>query len=91
MEYISVLEASLVKPTTEVLIRRQQWAIDGAKAWTEYLAAPNVVAAKTARLKQERLKQARLKQEGLAREAAVMEKPKKKASRKNAATSKLSR
>ena len=86
MEYISVLEASLVKPTTEVLIRRQQWAIDGAKAWTEYLAAPNVVAAKTARLKQERLRQ-----EGLAREAAVMEKPKKKASRKNAATSKRSR
>ena len=85
MEYISVLEASLVKPTTEVLIRRQQWAIDGAKAWTEYLAAPNVVAAKTARLKQERLKQ-----EGLAREAAVMEKPKKKASWKNA-TSKRSR
>jgi len=47
-----------VKPTTAVLIRRKEWAIDGAKAWEEYLAAPAVVAAKTARLRQERLEKA---------------------------------
>ena len=47
-----------MKPTTAVLIRRKEWAIDGAKAWEEYLAAPAVVAAKTARLRQERLEKA---------------------------------
>ena len=30
----------------------------GAKAWEEYLAAPAIVAAKTARLRQERLEKA---------------------------------
>ena len=47
-----------MKPTTAVLIRRKEWARDGAKAWDEYLAAPAVVAAKTARLRQERLEKA---------------------------------
>ena len=47
-----------MKPTTAVLIRRKEWAIDGAKAWLEYLAAPAVVAAKTARLREERLEKA---------------------------------
>ena len=47
-----------MKPTTAVLIRRREWARDGAKAWEEYLAAPAVVAAKTARLRQERLEKA---------------------------------
>ena len=44
-----------MKPTTDVLVRRNQWARDGAKAWDEYLAAPDIVATKTARLRQERL------------------------------------
>jgi len=47
-----------LKPTAAVLIRRKEWARDGAKAWHEYLAAPAVVAAKTARLRQERLEKA---------------------------------
>ena len=47
-----------MKPTTAVLIRRREWARDGAKAWDEYLAAPAVAAAKTARLRQERLERA---------------------------------
>jgi hypothetical protein len=55
---ISLLEAISLKPTTAVLIRRKEWARDGAKAWDEYLAAPTVVAAKTARLRQERLEKA---------------------------------
>ena len=47
-----------MKPTAAVLIKRKEWAIDGAKAWDEYLAAPAVVAVKTARLRQERLEKA---------------------------------
>ena len=47
-----------MKPTAAVLIRRKEWAIDGAKAWDEYLAAPVVAAAKTARLRQARLEKA---------------------------------
>ena len=47
-----------MKPTSAVLIRRKEWAIDGARAWDEYLTAPAVVAAKTARLRQERLEKA---------------------------------
>ena len=47
-----------MKPTNAVLIRRKEWARDGAKAWDEYLAAPALVAAKTARLRQERLEKA---------------------------------
>jgi hypothetical protein len=47
-----------VKPTTAVLMKRKEWAIDGAKAWDEYLAAPALAAAKTARLKQARLERA---------------------------------
>ena len=53
-----ILEAISLKLTTAVLIRRKEWARDGAKAWDEYLAAPAVVAAKTARLRQERLEKA---------------------------------
>ena len=52
------LEANSVKPTTDVLNRRKEWAIDGARAWDEYLAAPAVAAAKSARLRQERLEKA---------------------------------
>ena len=47
-----------MKPTTALLIRRKEWARDGAKAWDEYLAAPAVVAVKTARLRQERVEKA---------------------------------
>ena len=52
---IQYLEVIIVKPTTDVLVRRNQWARDGAKAWNEYLAAPDIAASKTARLRQERL------------------------------------
>jgi hypothetical protein len=52
------LEANSVKPTADVLNRRKEWAIDGARAWDEYLAAPAVAAAKSARLRQERLEKA---------------------------------
>jgi hypothetical protein len=49
------LEETVVKPTNDILVRRAQWAKDGTKAWQEYLAAPDLVATKTARLRQERL------------------------------------
>jgi hypothetical protein len=65
------LEAISLKPTSAVLIKRKEWAIDGAKAWDEYLAARAVVAAKTARLKQERLEKAA--GEKVAAEKAVIE------------------
>ena len=44
-----------MKVTPDVLIKRRQWAADGAAAWNEYLAAPGIAAAKTVRLRQERL------------------------------------
>jgi hypothetical protein len=44
-----------VKTSASVLAKRDQWARDGAKAWDEYLAAPGIAAAKTARLRQARL------------------------------------
>ncbi len=44
-----------MKPTSAVLNKRKEWAVDGAKAWDEYLAAPAIAAAKTARLRQARL------------------------------------
>jgi hypothetical protein len=47
-----------VKPTSAVLMKRKEWAADGAKAWDEYLAAPAIAAAKTARLRQARLEKA---------------------------------
>ncbi len=53
-----MLEANSVRPTTDILNKRKEWAIDGARAWDEYLAAPAVTAAKTARLRQERLEKA---------------------------------
>jgi hypothetical protein len=49
------LEAIAVKTPASVLAKRDQWARDGAKAWEEYLAAPDIAAAKTARLRQARL------------------------------------
>jgi len=60
------LEAITVKTTASVLAKRDQWARDAAKAWDEYLAAPDIEAAKTARLRQERLER---EQERLEREA----------------------
>ena len=49
------LEVIVVKTPASVLAKRNQWARDGAKAWDEYLAAPAIAAAKTARLRQARL------------------------------------
>ena len=51
-----------MKPTLDVLRRREEQAIDGAKAWNEYLAAPDIAAAKTTRLRQERLEREALEQ-----------------------------
>jgi hypothetical protein len=44
-----------VSSKEELLVKRKAWAVDGAKAWDEYLAAPDIAAAKTARLRQQRL------------------------------------
>ncbi len=57
-DMIFTLEANAVKPTTDMLNRRKEWAIDGARAWDEYLAAPAVAAAKSARLRKARLEKA---------------------------------
>jgi hypothetical protein len=69
---LKILEAIAVKTSASVLAKRDQWARDGAKAWEEYLAAPDIVAAKTARLRQARLEQeqARLEREEAEKVAA---------------------
>jgi len=61
-----------VKPTSTVMMKRKEWAADGAKAWDEYLAAPAIAAAKTARLRQARLE--REAADKVAAEQAVGEK-----------------
>jgi len=52
---IRYFEVIVVKTPASVLAKRDLWARDAAKAWDEYLAAPDITAAKTARLRQARL------------------------------------